>query len=139
MQEINPNALKLLGKLAELKIQSSEHPEKILNGILKDTATMFAPKNTDQAIDYCMEFVEASAKYAAWILYDHVQDHPEHAVDCCPKILDFMVSIYKNEIRLAFDHLAEWDEFDNPFLAVEPTVNEKTTADILAEIEAEHK
>jgi len=140
MQEKDKVAIMLdeLGDVAKLGVKLHPHPETILHSILKDAAKMFTPDDTEQAVDYCKEFVAGAAKYGAWILRDHAKDHPEKAIECCPHILEVMVELYKMEIREAFDHLCKWDEFDNPFLAVEPTTNEKTMQDILAQIEAEH-
>lgn len=128
-------SIKELGDIAKLHIKLHQNPEKLLRRILQDSAEMFIPRNTDQSVDFCKEFIRAGAKYGAWILRDHVKDHPEGAKKCCMEILDFLVEIYRIEIQDSFAHLCEWDSLDNPFDAVEQTLNEKTTAAILKEIE----
>ena len=129
----------LLTKLLVAEINTSKHPEKLLHRHVTDLLKMYQPKNTDQAVDYCHELVIGAAAYGAWLLGDHVADHPEDSKECCPQLLDLLVESYREDILARFHNLCKWKKLDNPFENIEPSTNEKTLHEILAQIESEGK
>ncbi len=127
MQDID-KIHKLLQDEVQTIIDEEPNPERLLRLSLNDTMKQFRPKTLEQSVDYMMEFMECSCKHVAWMLFQHVQSHPEKAKTCVPGQMELIEFLFTDGVRSSLDELCRFTEADNP---LEKDLNKETRDEIM--------
>lgn len=126
-----------LTPILQALVKADPQPEKMLAKMLKDMLALFHPKTAGQCVSFLTEYQISSAKIAALLLANHVDDHPEEAKECCPELINAMKTNFHDMVSASLDMLCEEQALEfNPLR--ESTTNEDTRDAILKELDKDH-